>query len=179
MPRVRIRTSNGECIVGGQNYSDLTISLKTQAARNTAELRAEARIMAGKIMIERATWRFPELPETSTVELISESDRSAHAQYDPPDEIVIGHLSKDAGAATTQGAEFDIGRAQKELLDLSARLASITPEPVGRTAKRAFHRCAFCGRHETEVEKLVAGDEAAICGSCILAATNLLAGEGP
>ena len=39
-------------------------------------------------------------------------------------------------------------------------------------------RCSFCGKRETQVERLIAGPGVYICSDCVQACTELLAEEG-
>src|SRR5438067_11925797 len=39
--------------------------------------------------------------------------------------------------------------------------------------------CSFCGRPDTEVEKLVAGAHASICDRCVAIASDIMSKSGP
>ena len=45
-------------------------------------------------------------------------------------------------------------------------------------ARRKVLKCSFCGKSQEEVSKLLAGPKVHICGQCVGACNDILAGEG-
>jgi hypothetical protein len=85
VPRIRIRTPDGERIVGTPNCSSLTIRVVAQAQWSSLQLRADAQLIGGNAVIEHWSWEFAELPDNATIELVSEPASGPGARYDPPD----------------------------------------------------------------------------------------------
>jgi len=176
MPRIRIRTPDGERIVGTPNCSTLTVQLVSHAQRPGLQLRADATLTAGERVLQCWTWDFGELDSRSTVELMSEpGDRfdPPDASYEPREATIpdqYAHPDVNLEAATR---EFQ--RMTEALERMGARKRSIM-QPSKQDVGPITHLCAFCGRGQDEVRKLIAGPSVAICGECISAAA-VLAGE--
>jgi hypothetical protein len=119
MPRIRIRTPDGERIVGTPNCSTLTVRLLAHAQRSTLQLRADAELNGGDTVLERWTWDFPELKDDATIELISERGE----RYDPAD---ASHKPKQKVTPVPDGqSKADIRVIEQELETLAAQLNGI------------------------------------------------------
>jgi hypothetical protein len=181
MPRVRIRTSDGERIVGTPNCSTLTIRLDAYAQRASLQLRADAQLVGGNAVIEHWSWEFPELPDRTTIELISDPATGLAVVYDPPDvslspKVPVLPVSKGPSLSEIQAVE-------KELRDIEAQLKAIGGANVIPQSRRTIHRnadtptlfCSFCGKGQDEVRKLVAGPSVFICDECVHIANEIVA----
>lgn len=183
MPRMRIRTTEGERVVGTSNCSVLSVTLAAHAQRHTLQLRADAKLTAGDTVLEHVSWEWPELSDATTVELISEPSVDPFAGYDPPD---AQHISKGAIAVDLEqqrASELDYRAAQRELLGAVKQLAGITgraipfaqPPDDQLDAELRSAYCSFCGKGHAEVRKLVAGPAVFICDACVQIASQVLA----
>ena len=182
MPRIRIRTSEGERVVGTSNCSVLSVELVAHAQRHTLQLRADAKLLAGDSVLEHYSWAWPELSDTTTIELISEPSASPYAAYDPADAL---HLPKTAPSIALeqqraegidyQIAERELQEAIKQLEVISRCAAPIAmPEAQEINAHQRSVCCSFCGKSQAEVQKLIAGPAAYICGECLQIAYKML-----
>lgn len=182
MPRIRIRTSEGERVVGTSNCSVLSVELVTQAQRHTLRLRADAKLLAGDSVLEHCSWEWPELSDTTTVELISEPSASPYATYDPPDALHLQKVAPSINPEQQRAAEIDYQTAQRELQEavkqleaISGRAAPIAmPEVEEMKAHLRSVYCSFCGKSQAEVRKLVAGPAVYICEECVQIANQML-----
>jgi len=173
MPRIRIRTSRGERIVGTPNCSTLTIRLIAYSQRSSVQLRADAELVGGERVLEHWTWDFPELDQRSVIELISEPGD----WFDPPD---ASHTPKQAVPPEPQGQSIaEIQAIEKELEMAAAALKGFRPRAAtptaasGRTAETPAFYCSFCGKGQDQVRKLIAGPAVFICDECIEIARGL------
>jgi len=184
MPRIRIRTSEGERTVGTTNCSLLTIQLVAYSQRHTLQLRADAKLIAGDSVLEHVSWEWPELSNTTSVELISDPASSPYAAYDPPDVLHQPKVTTTIDVEQQRAAELDYQVAQRELQEAVEQLATITGRTVPSIEEtRACHSnsdsrlpyCSFCGKSKNEVRKLVAGPAVFICDECVQIANEVLA----
>ena len=183
MPRIRIRTSEGERVVGTSNCSVLSIELVTHAQRHTLQLRADAKLVAGDSVLEHVSWAWPELSDTTTVELISEPSASPYAAFDPPDALHRPKADPSLDPEQQRAAELAYQSAQRELQEAVKELEAISGRsvPVGVPPAEKLKTnlpsayCSFCGKTQAEVRKLVAGPAVYICDECVQIATQMLA----
>ena len=183
MPRIRIRTSEGERVIGTSNCSVLSVELVTLAQRHTLQLRADAKLIAGDSVLEHVSWSWPELPDTTTVELISEPSASPFAAYDPPDSMHQPTAAPSLTPAQQRAAELDYQAAQRELQEAVKQLEAISGCPAPMAVPGAgvtqdsppSAYCSFCGKSQAEVRKLVAGPAVYICDECVQIANQMLA----
>ncbi|KFB66033.1 MAG: ATP-dependent Clp protease ATP-binding subunit ClpX [Candidatus Accumulibacter vicinus] len=184
MPRIRIRTSEGERTVGTSNCSLLTIQLVAYSQRHTLQLRADAKLMTGDSVLEHVSWEWPELSDTTSVELISDPASSPYAAYDPPDAL---HQPKKVtppiDIERQRAAELSYQAAQREVQEAVEQLAAITGKTIPSIKETRdcdsnsdLHSpyCSFCGKSNNEVRKLVAGPAVFICDECVQIATEIL-----
>ncbi len=184
MPRIRIRTMQGERVVGTPNCSVLSIDLSTYAQRRSLCLKADAKLLAGESVIEHWSWEWPELPEGTTIELTSIPESKAHAFFDPPDAVhgPTSTIADDIERKRT--AEREYLAAQRELRKAVGQLAAIRSKPSisvplpGEEEPPLPPYCAFCGATRDEVQRLVAGPGVFICSACVQMANEVLA-ESP
>jgi len=181
VPRIRIRTPDGERIVGTPNCSTLTIRVDAYAQRSTLQLRADAQLTGGGSVIEHWSWDFAELPDRTTIELVSEPQVGPAVRYDPPDASLspkVPVLPEPEGQSLAE-----IQAVEKELKDLEAQLRAIGGARVGPSKRRTSSQrsdapsiyCSFCGKSHEEVRKLVAGPSVFICDECVQIANDIMA----
>ena len=170
MPRIRIRTANGERIVGTPNCSNLTIRVDAKAQRSTLQLRADAQLVGGNAVIEHWSWDFAELPDTATIELTSEPATSLGSRYDPPD------ASDQPRAPILPKADSrsreEIVAVKRELKALEAELRAVAgarPRPPAKVY------CSFCGKSQDDARRMVAGPNVFICDECAEIANAIMA----
>lgn len=181
MPRIRIRTPDGERVVGTCNCSVLSVELVTHAQRHTLQLRADAKLIAGDSVLEHASWAWPELSDTTTVELISEPLAGPFAAYDPPDAFHQPKAAPSLSPERQRAAELDYETAQRDLQEAVEQLQAIPgcPAPVAAagaaTPKPPSAYCSFCHESQADVRKLVAGPGVYICDECVQIASRMLA----
>lgn len=181
MPRIRIRTADGERIVGTPNCSTLTIRVDAYTQRSTLQIRADAQLLGGGSVIEHWSWDFAELPDQSTIELVSEPQTGPAVRYDPPDASLSPEIPILAEPDDTFLAE--IRAAEKELEDIAAKLRGIGGASVDRPAQDPDSQrgnaqtlyCSFCGKSHEEVRKLVAEPSVFICDVCVQIASDIMA----
>jgi hypothetical protein len=161
MPRIRVRTPDGERIVGTANCSTLSIKLLAYAQRSSLQLQADARLLVGDDILERWAWEFPELDERARIELISEPGDT----FDPADRSET--KAEPTPLATQRQDSAEIAQIERELAGLQDALKRVR-------LLKARDRCAFCGRDKAEVNRLIAGPLVMICDDCITACNELL-----
>jgi ClpX C4-type zinc finger len=171
VPRIRIRTPYEERIVGTPNCSTLTIRLDARAQRSSLQLRADAQLIGGNAVIEHWSWEFAELPDKTTIELVSEPASGPGVRYDPPDSSRGPRTSilPKAEAASRE----EIEAVERDLKALENDLRAIAGAKY--TPARASLYCSFCGKSQEEVRKLVAGPAVFICDECIQIANDIIA----
>ncbi len=182
MPRIRIRTSDGDRIVGTPNCSTLTIRLVAHAQRSSLQLRADAQLIGGNTVIEHWSWEFPELSDTGAIELISEPGAGPAATYDPPD---ASHSPSVPVLPDARGQSLaEIQAVEKELKELQAQLSAIGGAKIRPPRSSQLSHpsadsptlyCSFCGKGQDEVRKLVAGPSVFICDECVHIANEIMA----
>src|SRR5262245_65874090 len=102
MPRIKVRTDpGGERIVGTPNSSTLTITLIARAQRSTLQLQADAKLLGGSTTLEHWVWEFPDLPQPTRIELVSEPGDT----FDPPDRSGLESINTPS-TAEAQPAEL-------------------------------------------------------------------------
>lgn len=161
MPRIRIRTPDGDRIVGTKNCSTLSVKLLASAQRSSLQLEADARLLVGDNILERWVWEFPDLDERARIELISEPGDT----FDPADRSAPKTEPRPPAA---QPDSAEIAQIERELAELSDALKKVR-------FLKARDRCAFCGRDKGEVNRMIAGPLVMICDDCISACSELLA----
>ena len=168
MPRIRIRTPEGERIVGTSNCSTLSVQLTAHAHRPLLQLNAEAKLTAGERVLQRWTWTFSELDSRATVELISEPGNN----FDPPD---TDHEPQEPDTFLLNDVDIDFEAATKEFAKMAESIQRLNAEvcpPV--ESEPLTHHCSFCGKGYRDVRKLIAGPSVAICDECISTANDLV-----
>jgi hypothetical protein len=171
VPRIRIRTPNGERIVGTPNCSTLTIRLDAQAQRSSLQLRADAQLIGGNAVIEHWVWEFAELLDNATIELMSEPVSGPGVRYDPPD---ASHAPRVPILPEAKArAREDIEAVERELKAIENELRAVAG--AKRAPAPASLYCSFCGKDQEEVRKLVAGPAVFICDECIQLANDIIA----
>ncbi len=174
MPRIRIRTSEGERVVGTSNCSTLTVQLTSHAQRPAVELKAEALLKVGERVLQSWIWDFPEISNDATVELISEPG----FLFDPPDKSVEFVELEEERRPTK--ADIDFEAATKEFEVLAQMLAKVSGKPVqtsintNNPVELSSIECSFCGKSKDEVKKLIAGPSVAICNECNASVSEMM-----
>jgi len=178
MPRIRVRTPDGERVVGTRNCSTLTIKLVAHAQRSTLRLSADAQLAGGDNVIEHWSWDFPEMSDRATISLASEpGDDPLDLFYDPPDASHSPKIPIRAGAEKSLG---EIQAVERELEQLENQLIALGAEGIPRRFHLRRYKagtlyCSFCGKSLEEVQKLVAGPAVYICDECIQIASDITA----
>ena len=177
MPRIRVRTPDGERIVGTRNCSTLTIKLVAHAQRASLKLDADAQLVGDNAVIEHWSWDFPEMPDRATIVLASEPDASIGALYDPPD---ASHTPKVPTLPDATQSLKDIQAIEKELEEFQRQVAALGMQSIPRHFQLRKYKagslyCSFCGKSQDEVQKLVAGPSVYICDECIQIASEIIA----
>ena len=171
MPRIRIRTPDGERIVGTPNCSTLTIRLDAQAQRSSLQLRADAQLIGANAVIEHWAWEFAELPDDATIELVSEPASGPAVRYDPPD-TSRSPRAPIVPEVKAQSRE-EIEAVERELKAIENELRAVAGARRTRAPTGVY--CSFCGKDQEEVRKLVAGPAVFICDECIQIANDIIA----
>ena len=171
MPRIRIRTPDGERIVGTPNCSKLTVRLDAQAQRSSLQLRADAQLIGGNAVIEHWVWEFTEVPHNATIELVSEPASGPGVRYDPPDASHAPRAPILPEVRAQSREEIEV--VERELKAIENELRAVAS--AKRAPASASLYCSFCGKDQEEVRKLVAGPAVFICDECIQIANDIIA----